>query len=195
MLERFGVTPETFAGVKQVHGAEILKISSDRSIPSATFEADALITRVPGLALGVFTADCLPVFFYDPGARAAGIAHAGWRGLRAGILEKTVRMLNREFASDFRILRAAIGPAIRKCCYEVGREFADYFPESFSPGPDPEKGMMDLSSEARARLEGAGLLAGHIADSGICTACSNSQFFSARRGDAAERILSFIRIS
>ena len=195
MLERFGIAPENVAAVKQVHGSEVAQIRSAEAKPSVAFEADGLMTDVPGLVLSVLTADCLPVFFFDPGGPAVGIAHAGWRGLRAGILEKTVALLRRNFDGRFETMRAAFGPAIRKCCYEVGSEFADYFPQSFSSGPIPGKGMMDLSSEARARLEAAGLLPGHISDSSICTACQDSQFFSARRGDAAERIFSFIRIS
>lgn len=195
LFEPLGITPADYASVKQVHGAGIVVISKAQSIPPQDIEADALVTDAPGLWLSILTADCIPAFFYDPGGPAAGIAHAGWRGLGAGILEKTALTLNRVFGSPLSALRIAFGPAIRPCCYEVGAEFKEYFPAAFSAGPAPGKGMMDLLGEARRRLEAAGLSPEHIRDTGICTACSNERFFSARRGDSGERIISLIRIS
>ena len=117
-LQDAGLDPQAFFRPKQVHGSAITVISSDMSFRAQreispfkngisqplqgfemTCEVDAILTNVSGPVLGIITADCIPAFFWDPAAKAAGLAHAGWRGLKAGILEKMVLKMEESFDS------------------------------------------------------------------------------------------------
>lgn len=171
---------------------------------------DGLVTNRPGLALAITTADCLPVLLADPEKRAAGIFHAGWRGTVARIAEKGVGEMARRFGSKPQDLVAAIGPGIHVCCYGVGEEvrgkfqsqFAyagELFQEVFSsdavrqkypllfmtaraPGhgeTGPEL-HLDLVKANRMQLLHAGLRAGNISASELCTACRVDLLFSHR---------------
>ena len=163
----------------------------------AAQEADGLITEVPGIALGISTADCIPVFFWDPEYHAAGIAHTGWRGLKSGMITEMISWFRDYFRSQKKSLQVAFGPAIRRCCYEVGEEFRDFFPGFYFEVDSPSKakrGRMDLLAAARDQALAQGILAEHIFDAGICTSCQNDRFFSARREGTSERIFSVIQI-
>ena len=155
--------------------------------------ADAIITNIPGPVLGILTADCVPAFFWDPVKKAAGLAHAGWRGLTAGILEKMILKMLETFDSNPRDIQVAFGPFIRTCCYEVGKEFAEIFPR-FYVSSSPEKGRMDLAAAGRERIFKEGIRRENFQDLEICTLCRRDAFFSARAGDSDERILSLIQI-
>jgi polyphenol oxidase len=117
--------PLDIAFPRQVHGAGVLVVTSPgRPVSSSKdWEADALLTTVPGVAVGVATADCVPVVI--EGAGFAAVVHAGWRGVAAGVVEAA---LDRMGALGLTPERAAIGPAIGPCCYEVGPEVAERFP-------------------------------------------------------------------
>lgn len=184
-----------FAILKQVHGADIVFVDG-KTLPSPDFQADALITQTPGITLGIQTADCIPVFYWDPKHKAAGLAHAGWRGLHAGIVEKTLRQMNARFGTSANDLQIAFGPSNRLCCYEVGEEFASYFPEQYHTGyKGSAKGHVDLIARAAKVLTGEGVEEKNIFDTGICTACSNGRFFSARKENTENRILSILQIT
>lgn len=166
----------------QVHSAEALAIEAPWL--GERPKADALVTRTPGLAIAVLTADCAPVLFADPEARVIGAAHAGWRGALAGILEETVAVMERQGARRERIA-AAVGPSIGKESYEVGPEFEREFlaaaPGSAGffhrrPGAKPR---FDLPGFCRDRLERAGV--GVIDDASCDTYADESRFFSFRR--------------
>lgn len=192
-LQAAGLLPDALIRPKQVHGSEITIISRSAQKMPLDLEADGLLTHVPGPILGILTADCIPAFFWDPVQNIAGLAHAGWRGLKADILQKMVTAMQGSFNSKPEQIQVVLGPFIRRCCYEVGREFAGFFPAFYTP-VSREKGWLDLSAAAKEKLAQAGILPSHSKDSGICTSCSNNAFFSARRGDAKERILSVIQI-
>ena len=146
--------------------------------------ADAIVTRTPGLAIGVTAADCGPILFADPQARVIGAAHAGWKGALTGVLEKTIDAME-ALGGRRRDMAVAIGPLIRQQSYEVGAEFVAQFREA---DPDNERffirserdghAMFDLGGFIRMRLERAGVLT--IDDTGIDT-YSNERFFSYRR--------------
>ncbi len=191
-LANAGLSPGALVRPKQVHGNEILWMDCPPNAEPGR-EADGIMTAASGAVLGILTADCIPAFFWDPVKKAAGLAHAGWKGLKAGILEKMIARMKTSFGSNPETIQIAFGPFIRACCYEVGREFSGYFPAHYRPD-SPEKGHVDLASAARERLTGEGILPANLQDSGICTSCSQHAFFSARRGDASERILSVIHI-
>lgn len=136
--------------------------------------ADGQATALRGVPAVVLVADCLPVVLAAPGAVA--VLHCGWRGLAGGIVAEGVEAL-RELAAEPGPLRAAIGPGIGPCCFEVGDEVRDAFSDL---GADPRRGRnLDLPLIARRRLEHAG--ADEVHDAGLCTACHPELFFSHRR--------------
>ncbi len=183
----------SFIKPKQIHGPEIILADSAECVTEDT-EADGLITQKRGLAIGIMTADCVPVFYWDPEKKIAGVAHAGWRGIHAGIVGRMLRLLSKHGQAGPETLKIAIGPAIRKCCYEVGEEFKHYFPDYFEAVPGSLKGYVDLASSVKDELEQEGVAPENIFDCEICTSCSNASFFSARRDKGPERILSVIQI-
>lgn len=192
-LRGLGLFSDNLVTVKQVHGNVV--VFAERLEPELLdTPADGLITKVPGLVLGIRTADCVPVFFWDPVQRAAGIAHCGWKGVKDGIISKMLKIFEKKCGTKTGNLRTAIGPSIRKCCYEVGKEFLGYFP-GFYQGKDAVKGCLDLVGVIKSRLLKRGVLENHIHDMGLCTVCENKKFFSYRvENQTQERILSVISI-
>jgi len=154
--------------------------------------ADAAVTREPGIVLGVRTADCLPVLFADRAGTVVGAAHAGWRGLAAGVLEATLHAMD---APPLEIV-AWLGPAIGPQRFEVGRDVFDAFclPDPgavtcFAPHGDG-KWLADLYGLARRRLRRAGVAA--IAGGGHCTMTESSRFFSWRRDKDTGRMATLV---
>ncbi|HTL46584.1 MAG TPA: peptidoglycan editing factor PgeF [Verrucomicrobiae bacterium] len=192
-LKGLSIAAEDLVLLRQVHSANLVLVTAEKK-PGRDCPADGMLTRVPGIALGILTADCVPIFFWDPARKAVGIAHAGWRGVYQGIAKKTVQAFRQNFLSRSEDIRVAIGPAIRKCCYEVGHEFEDFFPEFYArPKEEGHNGVMDLVAAVRNDLLAEGITGGHIHDTGLCTACQNEEFYSYRREkETPERILSVI---
>ncbi len=132
-----GVEPLECALVKQVHGDTIVKFDPvDAKTPDflkrfKAMEADAIVTATRGVAVGVLTADCLPVFLYDPVTGAVAAVHAGWRGTFLSIVKKTVAFMVKEYGARPVDLRAALGPCIGLCCYAVSGDFYEKFLTSF----------------------------------------------------------------
>ncbi len=146
--------------VRQVHGDAVVMAQTAWD-DDARPQADALVTRVPGLALGVLTADCAPVLLADPVAGVIGAAHAGWKGALAGVLDRTVEAMHRLGA---RAIMAAIGPCIARRSYEVDAAFVARFlaqdPETerfFAAGARDDHAQFDLEGYAASRLAGAGV--------------------------------------
>jgi YfiH family protein len=173
------------AWVKQIHS----HISFAAERPGCVGEGDALVTRSPGVAVSVRTADCFPILLADPETRAVAAIHAGWRGTAAGVVLSSLTRMRSEFGTDPGTVYAAIGPGIGPCCYEVGAEVARQF------GMD-EAGKLDLAVENRNQLTAAGLKPERIELAGSCTFCNPALFFSWRRDrERAGRMISFIRIA
>ena len=146
--------------------------------------ADAIVTRVPGLAIGVSTADCGPVLFADAEAGVIGAAHAGWKGALGGVLESTIAMMERLSAERWRI-SAALGPMIRQRSYEVGPEFVARFTAAdasnarfFIAGERAGSAFFNLAGYISGRLTAAGIQ--NIEDIGIDT-YADARLFSYRR--------------
>ena len=153
--------------------------------PDARPRADAIVTRTPGLAIGVSTADCGPVLLADAEARVIGAAHAGWRGALAGVTDATIAAMERLGADRVRIA-AAIGPTIRQPSYEVGPDLIDAFltddpanDRFFQSSTRPGHALFDLPGYIAARLARAGI--GSIEDLGVCNYAEPQRFFSFRR--------------
>ena len=123
-MAALGFSGDALETLHQVHSARVVRVTEPAE--AAGRRADALVTASPGVVLGILTADCAPILFYDPDAKVAGAAHAGWRGARFGVAEATVRAMLDLGAARSRI-SAAIGPAIGPASYEVGPEFASHF--------------------------------------------------------------------
>jgi polyphenol oxidase len=183
MAAALGVVPERFITAYQIHSPDVV-IAEEPWTRATRPQADAIVTRVPRLAIGVSTADCGPVLFADPAARVIGAAHAGWKGALTGVIEATIAAMERLGAERARIA-AAIGPTIRQPRYEVGPEFLARFRAAdadnerfFAPSPRAGHAMFDLAGYIAARLDRAGL--DRIEDVGHCT-YADPRFFSYRR--------------
>ena len=179
-------------------------------------EGDAVITRRTGLLLAVQVADCLPVLIVDKAKRTLAAVHAGWRGLLAGVVPKTLEAMQSRYASDPGHCLAVIGPSIGPCCYEVGQDVAMPFEEAFpgrpqlwrnvqppggalssgtghsEPAPNARR-MLDLSAACRCQLETAGLPGSSIFSHPPCTSCHRDAFYSYRaEGGSTGRMLAAI---
>ena len=174
--------------LRQVHGTAVAPPTESDERP----EADAW-AGIPdrGVLLGILTADCLPVLLYHPPSGALGLAHAGWRGAVAGVAERTLKAL----AAPAEEVRAALGPCIGPCCYQVGPDVADAVGETprLTGWPArPDRFRFDLRGFVRDRLLAQGLSPDGIEASPLCTACRPDLFFSFRRDGSTGRLCSFL---
>jgi polyphenol oxidase len=176
--------PDQLATLKQVHSA--VPLVADE--PGCAGEGDALITNRRGLAVSVRTADCLPILVADEQTRVIAAIHAGWRGTAAGIVRRTVEEMRGKFGVDPASLRAAIGPGIGVCCYQVGDEVARQFGRSSTSS-------LDLAAENRKQLLEAGLAKSNVDLLNQCTFCNPARFHSYRRDEErAGRMISYALI-
>jgi YfiH family protein len=143
--------------------------------------------------LAILTADCLPIFFFDPKTPAIGLAHAGWRSTQEDIVSKTLKLMKDTFNSQIEDVCIGFGPAIRKCCYEVQEEFNGPFPAHII-----KKGSryyLDLAGANRKQVFDFGVRPQNFFDPEICTSCRNEDFFSYRReGESCGRMMSVIML-
>ncbi len=171
-----GADPRRAADMRQVHGTAVGVAREGGTFP----DTDALVTDVPGVFIGVRTADCVPLLLYDPRCHAAGAVHCGWRSLTGNIAEKALAVMAERSGCAAGDVRAAIGPAAGVCCYEVGCDVADLLP----PEHVERRGetlFADLKGELITRLRAAGLADTHIETSPRCTICEPGLFYSHRR--------------
>lgn len=190
-----GLLPSEPLWLDQVHGNSVVDGDACATGREPRPKADAAIATRRGVVLAVLTADCLPVLLTNASGSAVGIAHAGWRGLAAGVLEATVAALAR--ASDDHRWIAWLGPAIGPTRFEVGSEVRHAFVEqdaaaahAFVPAGAPGKWYADLFALARDRLAQAGVLEVH--GGGLCTASDARRFYSYRRDRTTGRMASLI---
>ena len=194
-LDREGLTLRT---VKQVHGDNVVVIShSDHKNDRP--EADGMITAEPGVLLGIATADCVPVLLVAPEHGIVSAVHAGWRGTLKGICVRAIETLTTEWGVDPQRLWVAFGPAIDRCCYEVGREVGEALCQQWQirhPAawqPRGEKGLLDLRLINLIQCAHAGVPRDHLQPVGPCTFCEEGSFASYRReGAHAGRQLSVV---
>lgn len=186
VAEAMAVTPAALLSLRQVHSTRVV-VAEGASGGEDRAEADGFVTRVPGLAISVLTADCAPVLFHDPVAGVVGAAHAGWRGALEGVLDETVAAMERLGATR-EAIRAAVGPTISQRAYEVGPEFFDQFAweeqgyeRHFVPGQG-DRLRFDLPGFVLGRLRGLGVDAEWT---GHCTYSDPARFYSFRRATHA----------
>ena len=194
-------------GMRQVHSSVIHRVDE---VPAQPLQGDGLITNRSGIVLAVRVADCLPVLLADPVRRAVGSFHAGWRGTLARMVEKGVGEFRRQFGSDPADIKAAIGPGINRCCYEVSEDLRDKFASQFAyagelfeevfssdpvrrtypllfmnmrapgHGEPPRTAHLDLVEANRRQLLEAGVREENIWISELCTSCRTDLLFSHR---------------
>jgi YfiH family protein len=198
LSEAFGIPADRFVTLRQVHGTRLVSLE-DRT--EAVPEGDGLVAARRGFAVGIKTADCVPILIADPVAGAVCAVHAGWRGTAMGIAEKAVEAMRRHFASEPSRLIAAIGPAIGPCCYEVDEpvfrsmEGRREKGAVFEPLPGRDRWRLDLAKANEIQLAGSGLGDGRIHAANLCTSCNRGLFFSHRgEGGMTGRQLNFIVI-
>jgi len=177
---------------KQVHGDDVLE-ATGTAWPSAFFpDADALVTKEKNLPIAVRTADCVPVFIFDPHGPFVALAHAGWRGTHKAIAAKTVDVLRKKYGSKPSDLKIVLGPGIRDCCYQVGAELAGHFPAYVRKRDNAL--YADLFAANRDQLMQAGVGQDHIFDTGTCTCCHKDYFSYRRDGGKAGRMISLMML-
>ena len=181
-MRALGARPEALVTAYQVHGTDVAVVEGPRDDRP---KVDAFVSRTPGVALGILTADCAPVLFADPEAGVIGACHAGWRGAKAGVTDATIAAMTALGAKQERI-RAAVGPCIGPDSYEVGPEFVAGFiaddaanAQFFRPGRRGDRSQFDLPGYVAARLLAANL--GSVENAGGDTCADEARFFSYRR--------------
>jgi YfiH family protein len=184
MAAAVGAAPDHFVSAFQIHSPDVIVAETPWTRETAP-RADAIVTRVPGLAIGASTADCGPILLADPQARVIGAAHAGWKGALVGVIEATLEAMEKLGAARGRVA-AALGPLIRQPNYEVGPEFVARFTEAdpanavfFKPSGRDGHALFDLGGYIVRRLTRAGV--GQVEDLGLCTYADPQRFFSYRR--------------
>jgi YfiH family protein len=202
-----GETQWPLVTLRQIHSDLIHCVAE---LPKEPLVGDGLITRVPGVLLAIQTADCLPVVLVDTKQKAVGVFHAGWRGTVKRIVEKGVGEMRRYFGTMPGNIKAAIGPGVHSCCYEVGSEVRQQFESQFAYAEDlfretkesdpvrekypllfltarapghselPTKTFLDLVEANRRQLMDVGVSPKNISASPLCTACRPDLLFSYR---------------
>ncbi|MGH0031544.1 MAG: polyphenol oxidase family protein [Myxococcota bacterium] len=186
---------------RQVHGTRVVSAADCRERPPP--EADAVVSAEPAVAVGVVTADCVPVLLAARSGRVVAAVHAGWRGLAAGVVAQGVDAVRRNLAIGDGVsepLLAAVGPHIGACCYEVDAPVLDALAARFGPLGDaqrpvrPGHALLDLGALVARDLVSAGLAAEHVAHlPDACTRCDAQRFHSYRRdGARAGRLWHFV---
>lgn len=169
----------------QVHSPDVVTLTDPAPVLADRPEADAMVTRTPGIALGILTADCAPVLFADADAGVIGAAHAGWRGALGGVVENTVTAME-DLGATRRGIHATVGPCIAQVSYQVGADFPDPFIEDdpgavalFRPAGETGKHLFDLQGFVLRCLEKAGIETRGTLD--MDTYADEARFFSYRR--------------
>jgi len=193
--------------LRQIHSDLIHRVDAE---PEHHLTGDGLITSTPGILLAIQTADCLPLILVDTRQRVVGVFHAGWRGTLKRIAQKGIGEMRRLFATKPENIKAAIGPGIHSCCYEVGPEVREQFESQFAYAADlfrevkesdpirekypllfltarapghaelRPKIFLDLVEANRRQLMDAGVIAKNITASELCTSCRPDLLFSYR---------------
>lgn len=193
LAAQLGFVPSLLVDVQQVHGRRVI-LATEEFTRRNDFseEADGLVTNLSNASLVIRTADCLPVFMYDTKRKCLGLLHAGWRGSHQNIIQQSVSIMRQNFHAETKDLKVALGPAIRACCYQVGGEFRDYFPQEIVYRNQDV--YLDLPRVNKRQLIELGVLEENIFDCGLCTCC-DKRFFSYRReGKSAGRMISLMML-
>jgi len=207
LCQALSLSLESWVAGKQVHGDTVAEIDRQHlgrgafDMIGALPNTDGLVCMEPNIALTAFFADCVPIFLLDPVKKAIGLAHAGWKGTVMEIAQKTLQKMQESFGTNPSDCLAAIGPSIGSCCYEVDAPVLNVVKERLPYAKaliEPvfgEKGMLDLWQANAIALKKAGIPAGSIAMSGLCSACNTKMFFSHRKeGGRTGRMIALLML-
>lgn len=193
--ESAGITGDIVC-MKQIHSGtvSIIENTNELQIP----QTDGLVTSKKNIPLGVLTADCLPILFFDPKKEVIGVAHAGYKGLLNHIIENMISSFVTRFQSDPEDIIVGIGPGIEMLCYEVDSQRVVEFDEAFPTFKNVCSQMggrffFNLKKVALQCLVKEGILDEHIENMDVCTKC-NSNFYSYRGKDGDNRFISIIEL-
>ncbi|KRE90438.1 multicopper polyphenol oxidase [Paenibacillus sp. Soil766] len=212
VADAVGQSFASFTYAEQVHGKDIAIVSLNeqgmgRDCREKALQAkDGFITNEQGIVLCAQFADCVPLYFYDPVKRAVGLAHAGWKGTVLNISMATISLMTHTFGSRPSDIRAAIGPSIGVCCYEVDQTVASRVrlvieetqitseeQKAIITDKGNEKYMLNLQLLNQKLIEQAGILSSHIEVTQLCTSCRTDLFFSHRKeGGSTGRMIAWI---
>lgn len=206
LARALGVDQNAVVRLRQVHGAgvTVIRRADQRPTRHADLPADIVLSDRSDLAIAVQVADCVPLLIADARLRVVAAAHAGWRGMAAGVARVAVEALSRAFGSRPADLVAAIGPSIGPCCYEVGHNVREAFRRAghdaaaidrwFSLDGTRGRPHLNLWKATRDQLVGAGVPADRVHACGLCTASHRDVFFSYRGdGPGTGRMVGVIR--
>lgn len=188
-LDAIGLADLPVLAPRQVHSAVVSVHAAPWPLPAGgILPGDAVVTDARGVVLMVLAADCVPVLLCEPQAGVIAAVHAGWRGTSGAITSHAVAVMRKRFACTPERIIAALGPAIGRCCYEVGPEVVTAVaratpgpPEAFATVRPDGKALLDLTAANVTQLEAAGLHPERIGRVALCTACQAHRFFSHRR--------------
>lgn len=187
-----GAKGEKMAMTNQVHGGVVRCVTTadlhTDPYDKVNYEADGLMTALPGVTLVIYSADCIPVLFYDPVRRVIAAVHAGWRGTAAGIATAAVERMKDVYGCRPADILAAVGPGIGPDCFETHEDVPNAMTTALSTAvlkhikiKENGKFAVDLKRINAMRLEQAGLDPDHIAVSTLCTSCNPDKFWSHRK--------------
>jgi hypothetical protein len=194
--ERFNLSK--VAQLKQIHSGDVIILDEIESHNDSR-EGDALVTRLKGIAIGIRTADCVPILIADKKSSVIAAVHAGWRGTYLEVAVNTINLIQSEYGIAPSELTAVIGPSIKKCCYEVGEDVARLFRDKFDDKDQflsqngQSKYLLDLRLANKLGLQKAGV--GDVELLDICTKCDDNFYSYRREGKGVNTQLSFIALT
>lgn len=180
------------AFLNQTHSIDGMIV--EQKVPAFTKDGDYLVSAKKNIGLGIMTADCLPIIFYDSRNHVVAAAHAGWRGTIAGVAVQTVKAMQQSFGTSLQDIQIFFGPSAKKCCYIVDEPFVKNIKDALSVIERKNNGALcfDLPGLSVLQLKKAGYKNEINTDYNLCTICDH-QFFSYRRqGEQAGRQMSII---
>lgn len=193
LCSKLGFPVKGIVNIRQVHGHNIITATGQNIDEGASVvEVDGAVTNTPGVPLAVRTADCLPVFIYDPRQKCIGLVHAGWRGSQKGIVVNAVKRMSENWGCDPQDLCVAFGPGIRSCCYEVGPQLKNIFPQETISRNHAH--YLDLALVNKNQLVVQGVEEENIYDCQICSCCEERFFSYRREGKNTGRHLSLMML-
>lgn len=193
LLEASGFNSKKIFHLRQIHGNDFCVVNNNNIDELNGSEGDAIITSTPGIAIGVLTADCVPILVIDTKNKIVSAIHAGWKGTSKLIVEKVLEHMINKMGSDPKDIVGAIGPSIGACCFEVGEEVSHKFSNRIIRN---NKYFVDLKKENLVQMVRCGVDQNNIVISEFCTKCNKDLFYSYRRDNSLTgRLGAFIEIT
>jgi YfiH family protein len=191
-FNKIDVDPSQVAIPGQIHSTNVELVTS----AGLKKNTDALITNQVNLYLAIQTADCFPLFLYEPESQIIGIIHAGWRGALNGIVGKTLNLMKNKFGSNPEKILVSVGPGLQKECFEIREDVFSRFPNSFClTHPEPDKRYLDLQKYIKETLVISGIRRQNIEINTNCTKCLKQLYYSFRRdGGKSGRMMGILGI-